>query len=104
MQKRAAKVGLDRSSHIVIGELESAVVATQSPSGSGQHRELEEADQTPNRYGRTKADARVPSESSCARRSRGQLMPVDGEIQNPIRGRVKGRSVVDEEDHDGGDY
>jgi hypothetical protein len=31
-------------------------------------------------------------------------MPVDGEIQNPIRGRVKGRSVVDEEDHDGGDY
>lgn len=103
MQKRAAKVGLDRPSHIVIGELESAIFATQSPARNSQHNELEEADQTPSRYRRTKAEARVSSESPFAWRSRGQLMSGDGEIQNPIRGRVKGRPVVDEGDHDGGD-
>lgn len=30
MQKRAAKVGLDRPSRIVVSELESAIIATQS--------------------------------------------------------------------------
>lgn len=94
MQKRAARVGLDRPSQIVIRELESAILATQSPARSGQDNELDEVNQSPNRHGRAGANARDFGESSLAQRSR---------RQSPGHGAFKGPIVGNGGNHDGSD-
>ena len=46
MQKRAAKMGLDCPSRMLINELESATVTTQLSAGSNGSKELGKVNQT----------------------------------------------------------
>jgi hypothetical protein len=94
MQKRAGKVGLDHPSHMVISELESAIVTTQLSAKNNQSKELGEVNQTPDlaqvtqpRCGRAKANPRQLTKSSFVRRSGRQLMSGEGEVQSSVHGR-----------------
>ena len=94
MHKRAAKVGLDCPSHMVISELESAIVTNQLSAKSNQSKELGEVIQAPNvaqatqpRRRRAKADPRQLTKSSSVRRSGRQLMYEEGEVQSSVLGR-----------------
>lgn len=86
MQKRAAKVGLDRPLHMVIGELESAIATTQSSVvRKTRGNEMQQVSQSPNQAqaihdqrGSTQMDTRELRGPSFARRPRMQLMPGEG--------------------------
>jgi hypothetical protein len=94
MQKRAAKVGLDYPSHMVISELESAIVTTQLSSKNNQSKELGEVNQAPDlaqatepRRKRAKAHPRQHTKSSFARRPGRQVVSKEGEVQCWAHGR-----------------
>jgi len=91
MQKRAAKVGLDCPSRMVISELESAIVTTQLSAKSNRSKEFGEVNQiaqaTLSQRRRAKADPRQYTESSLARRSGRQLVSGEGEVQRSVHGR-----------------
>ncbi|GAB7325939.1 hypothetical protein MBLNU13_g09991t3 [Cladosporium sp. NU13] len=86
MQKRAAKVGLDRPSQIAINELQSAIITTQLS--------------VENRRGRANVTSREFGKSSIARRSRKQLVSGESEVQSAAHDGVGDSSIDDEESHD----
>lgn len=75
---------------MVIDELESAIVAFQSPLGSSQYNELEAIDQTPSRHGRVKPTW-----------SRRQLMSGEGETESAIHSGFQSLLVGNEGNHGG---
>jgi hypothetical protein len=94
MQKRAAKVGLDLPSHMVISELESAIVTTQLSTKRNRSKERGEVNQAPNlarttlpRRRRAKSNSQQHTGSSFARRSGRQLESEEGEVQRSVHGR-----------------